>query len=82
LPYTYTLLDIHDVTMWQVAVMQGMISMLLVIVAVNVGILIYALRAHSDRPGRDRDSRRARRQPIPHRRTVVRRSALALGRCG
>jgi len=31
--------------MWQVAVMQGMISMLLVIVAVNVGILIYARTA-------------------------------------
>jgi putative ABC transport system permease protein len=45
LPYTYTLLDIQDVTMWQVAVMQGMISMLLVIVAVNVGILIYARTA-------------------------------------
>jgi putative ABC transport system permease protein len=45
LPYTYTLLDIQDVTLWQVAVMQGMISMLLVIVAVNVGILIYARTA-------------------------------------
>jgi putative ABC transport system permease protein len=45
LPYTRTLLDIQDVTLGQVAVMQGMVSMLLVIVALNVAILIYARTA-------------------------------------
>ena len=44
-PYTRPLLDIQDVTLWQVAVMQGMVSMLLVIVALNVAILIYARTA-------------------------------------
>ena len=45
LPYTRTLLDIQDVTLGQVAVMQGTVSMLLVIVALNVAILIYARTA-------------------------------------
>lgn len=45
LPYTRTLLDIQDVTLGQVAVMQGMVTMLLVIVALNVAILIYARTA-------------------------------------
>lgn len=45
LPYTRPLLDIQDVSLWQVAVMQGTVSMLLVIVALNVAILIYARTA-------------------------------------
>jgi predicted permease len=45
LPYTYPLADIQDVSLWEVAMMQLMISMLLIIVAFNVAILIYARTA-------------------------------------
>jgi putative ABC transport system permease protein len=45
LAYTYPLLDIQDVSLWQVGVMQGTVSMLLVIVALNVAILVYARTA-------------------------------------
>jgi len=45
LPYTYPMADIQDVSLWQVGLMQLMISMLLVIVAINVAILIYARTA-------------------------------------
>lgn len=43
--YAYPILDIQDVFVWQVAMFQGMVSMLLVIVAVNVAALIYARTA-------------------------------------
>jgi predicted permease len=45
LPYTYPLLDIQDVGLWSVSMMQFMVSMLLVVVAVNVAILVYARTA-------------------------------------
>ncbi|CAA9301679.1 MAG: hypothetical protein AVDCRST_MAG89-514, partial [uncultured Gemmatimonadetes bacterium] len=45
LPYTYPLMDIQDVTLSGVGVMQLMMSMLLVVVAVNVAILVYARTA-------------------------------------
>ncbi len=45
LNYTYPLADIQDVSLWQVALMQGMVSLLLVVVAVNVAILVYARTA-------------------------------------
>lgn len=45
LPYTYPLMDIQDVSLAQVALMQGMISLLLVVVCVNVSILVYARTA-------------------------------------
>ena len=45
LPYTYPLLDIQDVSLWQVSVMQLTISLLLIIVALNVAILVYARTA-------------------------------------
>ncbi len=45
LPYTYPLLDIQDVQLSQVSMMQLMVSMLLVVVAVNVAILVYARTA-------------------------------------
>ena len=45
LPYAYPILDIQDGSMWELAVMQGVITLLLIIVAVNVGILVYARTA-------------------------------------
>ena len=45
LPYTHPVLDIQDMSMWQVALMQMSMSVLLLIVAVNVSILIYARTA-------------------------------------
>ena len=45
LNYTYPTADIQDVSVWEVAVMQMMVSLLLVVVAVNVGILVYARTA-------------------------------------
>jgi putative ABC transport system permease protein len=45
LPYTYPVTGSRDATGWQLAVMQAMISLLLVVVAVNVAILVYARTA-------------------------------------
>ena len=45
LPYAYPILDIQDVTLVQVAAMQSIISLLLVVVAVNVCVLVYARTA-------------------------------------
>jgi putative ABC transport system permease protein len=45
LPYASPILDIQDATMWQVAVMQLTMSILLIVVAVNVAILVYARTA-------------------------------------
>lgn len=44
-PYTYPVTDIQDVSLWDVGLMQLTISMLLVVVAVNVAILVYARTA-------------------------------------
>jgi predicted permease len=45
LPYAYPILDIQDVSLAQVAVMQAIVSVLLIVVAVNVAVLIYARTA-------------------------------------
>ena len=45
LPYAYPILDIQDVTLTQVAAMQATVSLLLIVVAVNVCILVYARTA-------------------------------------
>jgi putative ABC transport system permease protein len=45
MPYAHPVLDIQGITVWEVAVMQFFVSLLLVIVAVNVGILVYARTA-------------------------------------
>jgi putative ABC transport system permease protein len=45
LPYSQPILDIQGTSMWQVSLMEAMVSLLLVIVAVNVAILIYARTA-------------------------------------
>jgi predicted permease len=45
LPYTYPLMDIQDVGLAEVGLMQLTMSMLLVVVAVNVAILVYARTA-------------------------------------
>jgi putative ABC transport system permease protein len=45
LNYTYPTGDIQDVSLWEVSLMQAMVSLLLVVVAVNVAILIYARTA-------------------------------------
>jgi predicted permease len=45
LPYAYPILDIQDVSLWQVSMMQAVVSLLLVVVAVNVAILVYARTA-------------------------------------
>jgi len=45
MPYAHPILDIQGVTTWEFAVMQSMVTMLLLIVAVNVAVLIYARTA-------------------------------------
>ena len=45
LPYAHPILDIQGMTGWQFAMMEATMSLLLVIVAVNLGILIYARTA-------------------------------------
>lgn len=45
LPYTYPIADIQDVTLWQVGMMQLSVSLLLIVVAVNVSVLVYARTA-------------------------------------
>ena len=45
MPYGHPIMDIQGVTSWQFAVMQFTVSLLLVIVALNVSILIYARTA-------------------------------------
>jgi predicted permease len=49
MPYAYPILDIQGVTGWQFSMMQGTVTLLLIIVAANVSILIYARTA--TRPG-------------------------------
>jgi putative ABC transport system permease protein len=45
LNYTYPMSDIQDVSLWEVTLMQLTVSLLLVVVAVNVAILVYARTA-------------------------------------
>ena len=45
MPYAHPIMDIQGITSWQFAVMQFTVSLLLVIVALNVSILIYARTA-------------------------------------
>ena len=44
-PYTYALDDIQDASLWQFSLMQLTASLLLVVVAVNVAVLVYARTA-------------------------------------
>jgi putative ABC transport system permease protein len=45
MPYAYPILDIQDVVLWQMTLFELMVSLLLVIVAANVAILVYARTA-------------------------------------
>jgi putative ABC transport system permease protein len=45
LNYTYPTADIQDVSLWEVGLMQMTVSLLLVVVALNVAILVYARTA-------------------------------------
>lgn len=45
LPYTYPLIDIQDVALSEIGMMQLMVNLLLLVVAVNVAILVYARTA-------------------------------------
>ena len=45
MPYAHPILDIQGITGWQFASMQATMSVLLVVVAVNLGILVYARTA-------------------------------------
>jgi putative ABC transport system permease protein len=42
MPYTYPLMDIQDVAGWGVVVMQLMVTLVVIVVALNVSILVYA----------------------------------------
>lgn len=45
LNYTYPAMGVQDLPVWEATLMQGLISLLLVVVAVNVAVLIYARTA-------------------------------------
>ena len=45
LPYTYPLTDRQDMTLWQAAMMQLTVTTLLLVVAANVAVLVYARTA-------------------------------------
>ena len=49
MPYAHSIIDVHGITTGDFTAMQSMISMLAVIVAVNVGVLIYARTATRQR---------------------------------
>ncbi len=49
MPYAHPILDIHGITTRDFAAIQSMISMLALIVAVNVGVLVYARTATRQR---------------------------------
>jgi putative ABC transport system permease protein len=49
MPYARTILDISDKSVWELTAMQSILSMLAVIVAVNVGVLVYARTATRQR---------------------------------
>lgn len=45
MPYTHSLTDVQGVTLWEVGQMNAMMSLLLIVVALNVAVLIYARTA-------------------------------------
>ena len=45
MPYTHSLTDVQGISFWEVGVMNGMMSLLLIVVALNVAVLIYARTA-------------------------------------
>lgn len=45
MPYTHSLMDIQGTTTWMVVQMQLMVSLLLLVVAMNVAVLVYARTA-------------------------------------
>jgi len=45
MPYSHPIMDIQGIQLWQVSLMEALVSLLLVIVAINVAILIYARTA-------------------------------------
>lgn len=45
MPYTHSVTDIQGTTTWMVVQMQVMMSLLLIVVALNVGVLVYARTA-------------------------------------
>jgi predicted permease len=49
MPYAHAILDIQGTTAWDLAVLQSLMSMLAVIVAINVGVLVYARTATRQR---------------------------------
>ncbi|HSJ25189.1 MAG TPA: ABC transporter permease [Longimicrobiales bacterium] len=49
MPYIHSLTDVQGITLWEVAQMQFLMSLLLVVVAFNVGILVYARTAARQR---------------------------------
>src|SRR4029077_16947413 len=49
MPYAHSIIDIHGIATGDFAAMQSMISMLALVVAVNVGVLIYARTATRQR---------------------------------
>jgi predicted permease len=49
MPYAQTILDISETSVWELTALQSMFSMLAVIVAVNVGVLVYARTATRQR---------------------------------
>ena len=49
MPYAHAILDIQGSTAWDLTAMQSMFSMLAVIVAINVGVLVYARTATRQR---------------------------------
>ena len=48
MPYAYPILDIQGITLAEVAGMQAIVSILLVVVAVNIAVLVYARTATRD----------------------------------
>lgn len=45
MPYTHSLNDVQGISLWEVAQMQFMMTLLLVVVALNVAVLVYARTA-------------------------------------
>ena len=49
MPYAHAILDIQGTTTWEMAMLQSIMSLLAVIIAVNVGVLVYARTATRQR---------------------------------
>ena len=45
MPYVHSLVDIQGISLWELAQYQVMVSMLLLVIALNVGVLVYARTA-------------------------------------